>query len=192
MDETLAALLALLPLERLPRTGWILRGTAQVEPIAGHVLGTALVALAVAPRVAPPLDVDRAVSLAVVHDAPEALTGDLPRRAGELLAPGAKRAMEAGAARELLAPLSELALARYAEYAAGETREARFVRVCDKLQLGLRLVAYVRSGERGLGEFRRGLVALDCSEFAPAAELRASLLAALDEALDEKQDGRGA
>jgi putative hydrolase of HD superfamily len=182
MDETLDALLALLPLERLPRTGWVLRGVGAPEPVAGHVLGTALVALALAPRVEPPLDVDRAVSLAVLHDAPEALSGDLPKRASQLLPEGAKAHMERAAARELLAPLSDAALERYEEYAAGETREARFVKLCDRLQLGLRLVAYVRAGERGLGEFRRGLEALDCSGFAPAAELRARLLEALDEA----------
>src|SRR5262245_35300084 len=106
MDETLRALLALLPLERLPRTGWILRGASPVEPVAGHVLGTAFVALALAPRVDPPLDIDRAVALALLHDAPEALTGDLPRRGRELLPEGSKARMDAAAARELLLPLS--------------------------------------------------------------------------------------
>lgn len=181
MDETLRALLALLPLERLPRTGWILRGAAAVEPVAGHVLGTAFVALALAPRVDPPLDVDRAIALAVLHDAPEALTGDLPRRARELLPEGAKDHMEAAAARELLLPLSPAALERFEEYASGASREARLVRLCDKLQLGLRLLAYARAGERGLEEFRTGLQALDCSEFAPAQQLQARLLAALGE-----------
>ena len=143
-------------------------------------MSTAFVALALAPRVEPPLDVDRAVTLALLHDAPEALTGDLPRRASELLPDGAKRRMEGAAARELLAPLSDIASERYEEYAAGESREARLVRLCDKLQLGLRLLAYVRAGARGLGEFRDGIEALDCSEFAPAEELRARILAALD------------
>lgn len=179
MDPTLRALSALIPLESLPRTGWMLRGLAPVETVAGHSLGTAFVALALAPRVAPPLDVDRALALALVHDAPEALCGDLPRRARELLPHGAKERLEAEAARELLAPLSAIALERFEEYAAAASREARLVRLCDKLQLGLRLLAYLRSGARGLEDFEEGLERLDCSEFPPAAELHARLLEAL-------------
>ena len=71
LRATLDALLALVPLESLPRTGWIQRGVATPESIAGHVLGTGFVALALAPRVEPPLDVDRVVSLCAVHDAPD-------------------------------------------------------------------------------------------------------------------------
>lgn len=181
MDETLRALLALVPLERLPRTGWILRGAEPVEPVAGHALGAAFVALALAPRVEPPLDVDRVLALTVVHDAPEALTGDLPRHARSLLPAGAKERMERAAAEELLAPLSPAAVERFEEYAAAATREARLARLCDKLQLGLRLVAYVRAGARGLEEFELGLARLDCGEFAPADALKRALIEALGE-----------
>lgn len=181
MTGTLRALLELLPLERLPRTGWVQRGLSPVEPIAGHVLSTAWIVLALGPRVEPALALDRAVSLALLHDLPEAATGDLPRGAARHLPAGAKREMERGAAEELLSGLSPEALERWREYAAAETREARFVRLCDKLQLGLRLLAYERAGARGLEEFRGSLEALDASEFAPAVELRAALLAALDE-----------
>jgi 5'-deoxynucleotidase YfbR-like HD superfamily hydrolase len=114
-----------------------------------------------------------------VHDAPEALLGDLPRAASELLPEGAKRTAEERAARRLLGPLSELALARFEEQSAGATREARFVRVCDRLQLGLRLLGYRRSGRAGLQEFEATLRELECGEFAPARALQAELLAEL-------------
>ncbi|MAF67444.1 MAG: phosphohydrolase [Planctomycetes bacterium] len=179
MDETLEALLALAPLDALPRTGWIQRGVAAPESVAGHLAGTALLALALAPRVEPALDVDRCLALAVVHDAPEALTGDLPRGARERLPEGAKAAAEEAAARAVLAPLSPVALARFHEVEAGETREARLVRLCDRLALGVRLVAYLRAGQRGLDEFAHGIEALDCREFPPAAEMRDTLLDAI-------------
>lgn len=178
----LDALLALQPLESLPRTGWIQRGIAAPESIGDHVLGACFIVLALGPRVEPPLDVERALSLVLVHDAPEALLGDLPRSANELLPPGAKAEAESRAAARILPPLSELAHARFVEYQAGATREARFARVCDRLHLGVRMIGYLRSGARGLGDFAQTVAALDCSEFAPALALHREILAALSRA----------
>jgi len=180
MEDALDALSRLLPLDRLPRTGWLLRGVAQPESIAGHSLGSVFVALALAPRVEPPLDVDRVVALCAVHDAAEAESGDLPRTASRALPEGAKAAMEARLAQGLLAPLSSTAHERFTEFQAGATRESRLARLCDKLQLGVQWLAYCRAGHTGLAEFRSGLEALDCGEFAPAEQLRGAILAALD------------
>lgn len=179
--DTLAALLALGALEHLPRTGWLQHGIGEAESVAAHVLGAVHVALALAPRVEPAVDVDRVVALVAVHDAPEALLGDLPLGAAERLPPDAKAQAERRAAEDLLSPLSSEARARWEEYAAGATREARLARLCDKLQLGLRLLAYVRAGRRGLDDFRAVLADLDAAEFPPAEALRRELLAALDD-----------
>ncbi len=175
----LDALLALQPLHDLPRTGWILRGVPAPESVGDHVLSTAFLVLSLGPRVEPALDVERALSMAVLHDTPEALTGDLPRSASELLPSGVKHAAEDAAAQRLLAPLSGFAYERWLEYRAQATREARFARTCDRLQLGLRLVAYVRAGQRGLEEFRSTVEQLDCAEFPVAAAFKAELLASL-------------
>ena len=175
----LEPLLALLPLDRLPRTGWVLRGVASPESVGGHLLGTAQVALSLAPRVDPLLDLGRTLAMAIVHDAPEARTGDLPRPGSRHLPRGAKAAMEDGVAGELLTGLGPVARAAWDEYRGGATRESRFVRVCDALQLGVRLVGYVRAGQAGLDEFRGGLEALDASEFAPAQALLGEILEAL-------------
>jgi len=177
----LSALLPLLALDRLPRTGWLLSGVAHPESVAAHSLGTALVVLALGPRLEPALDVDHAVSLAVLHDAPEALLTDLPHAAVACLPPGAKAEGERRAAEHLLAPLSAHAHACFLEFQARATRAARFVRLCDKLHLGLRWLGYRREGARGLDDFRDGLERLDCAEFAPCASLRAEILAAADE-----------
>ena len=181
--RTLAALLDLLALDRLPRTGWLQAGVPAPESVAAHSLGTCLLALTLGPAVVPELDVDRAVALAAVHDAPEAWLGDMPRRGAEHLPPGAKRAAEAAIADELLGALSAAARERFREYQAGATREARFAGLCNHLHLGLRLLGYARAGQRGLEGFAEGLEGLDCREFAPCAELQRELLAALRTAL---------
>ena len=179
MSAEVDALLALLALDRLPRTGWIQAGVAEPESVAAHSFGSALIALALGPRVEPALDTDRAVALAVVHDVPEALLGDLPRTAAECLPDGAKAHAEERAAERLLGPLGPTAEERFAEFAARESREARFARVCEKLHLGLRLVGYHRAGARGLAEFRATLADLDCEDFEPCGALRDALLAEL-------------
>lgn len=175
----LDALLALLPLHDLPRTGWLQHGIQNPESVGDHTLGTCLVALALAQRVRPALDTDRAVALALVHDAPEALIGDWPKPASRLLPPGAKAAVEDRAAAQLLGPLSKVAHERFVEYRRMESREARFVRVCDGLHLGLRLLAYRRRGHGDLDDFETTLAALDCSEFDAADALKRDLIAAL-------------
>lgn len=179
MASPLDALLALLPLHDLPRTGWLQHGIQNPESIGDHTLGTCFVALALAPQVKPPLDADRAVALALVHDAPEALIGDWPKPASRLLPPGTKAAVEDKAAEQLLAPLSRSAHERFVEYRRMETREARFVRVCDGLHLGLRLLAYRRRGHGDLANFEATLATLDCREFEVADALKRDLIAAL-------------
>ena len=176
-------LVDLLALDSLPRTGWILVGVPQPESVAGHSLGAALLALTLGPEVEPPLDVDRAAALCAVHDTPEAWLGDLPRPGASRLPDGAKHAAEQRIADDFLAPLSAALRDRVREYESRESREARFARLCDGLQLGLRLVGYRRAGQRGLDAFRATLERLDASEFAPCESFRRELLEALD-ALD--------
>ena len=172
----LESLLRLLPLDDLPRTGWILGGVSQPESVAGHILGTSHLALALSPQVEPPLELGRVLAMALVHDAPEAGSGDLPRPAAIHLPEGAKKQMEDALAGEVLAPLSGPATEAWAEYSAQETREARFVALCDSLQMGVRWVGYQRAGWRGLGNFEAHFSALDCREFPAAEALRQEIL----------------
>ena len=174
--DRLDALLRLTALDRLPRSGWVQAGVPRPETIAGHVVGTAYLVLALGPEVRPELDLDRAVALAVVHDAGEAVLTDLPRTASRLFPPGAKAGAEAQAAEELLGALSPTAAERVAEALGDGTREARFVRLCDRLQMGVQLLAYHRIGLRGLDEFRVSIEGMDCSEFEACARLREALL----------------
>lgn len=176
-EEVLEALLALGPLDALPRTGWVLRGVSQPESVAGHILGVAHVALALAPRVEPALDLGRVLSMAILHDAPEAVSGDLPKPATRHLPKGAKATMEAEIAREVVAPLSEAAWNAYREYEAGKTPEARFVKACDTLQMGIRLVAYESRGHRGLAEFWGSVADTNMEEFDACRRLQRALVA---------------
>ena len=177
-EATVQSLLSLVPLDHLPRTGWVLRGIEAPESIAGHILGVAYVALALAPQAARDLDLGRVLSMALVHDAAEAVTGDLPRPASKELPEGAKRTMEASVAEPLLGPFPGPALAAFEEFLGQDSPEARFVKQCDRIQLGVRLLAYERSGRSGLDEFWGGLEPSEAgAEFPVVDEILAVLRA---------------
>ena len=177
------------PLGDLPRTGWIQAGLGDVESIAAHSHGVCLVVLALGSEVNRDrsaageelLDIDRVVSLAAVHDLGEALLGDIPKSGAELLPPGAKAIAEEAAARALGPGLSEVTVARWREFAEGQSAEARLARVCDKLQMGLKALALARRGARGLDSFMDSVAAIDCAEFPACGRLQAQLLAAWQE-----------
>jgi putative hydrolase of HD superfamily len=138
-------------LDRVARSGYRLRGVAEPESVAEHSFHVALLICLLAPREGG-IDVARAVELALVHDVAEVRIGDLPRTALAYLPATAKHAAERSAAADLLAPAAALG-AIYEEYEAAASREARFVRACDRLQLMLKVALYEAWGEGALAEF---------------------------------------
>ncbi len=184
MNDCLEALLQLLPLDRLPRTGWVQGGVPVPESIAGHILGVSHLALALGPRIEPPVDMARLLTLCLIHDAPEAWLGDIPRSGSQLLAAGSKPAAEHAAAEKLLTPLDPGLHKAFWDYQAGDSREARLVKLIDKLQLGVQLLAYLRAGQRGLDDFVESVRATGCDEFPPAEEFKRALLGRIEEILD--------
>jgi len=150
--SVLDLLLELQALDRVPRSGYSLRGIAVPESVAEHSFHLAMLVWALAPEV-PELNRERAVELALVHDLAEVRTGDLPRSASGYFPPGVKHATEAAVARDLLHPLGDRALALFAEYQAKTTTEAQFVGACDRLQLLIKTRTYESWGAKGLDEF---------------------------------------
>ncbi|RMH23371.1 MAG: HD domain-containing protein [Acidobacteria bacterium] len=177
MDDgaLLDLLLELQALDRVPRSGYALRGVDRPESVSEHSFHLAFLVWALAAR-EPEVDGGRAVALALVHDLVEVRTGDLPRTAARYWPAGAKARAERAIAAELLAPLGDGAQQLFAEYQAGETAEARFVKRCDELQVRLKVMAYERWGSGSLDDLRAALADLDDGGFASIG----ALLAALD------------
>lgn len=150
--ELLDLLLELQTLDRVERSGYSLRGVADPESVSEHTFHVVFLAWSLAARI-PDLDHARVLELALVHDLAEVRTGDLPRPAAAYLPAGAKEAAEEAAIRDLLAPLDERASDLFREYQTKETREARFVAACDKLQLLIKASVYEDWGAAGLDEF---------------------------------------
>lgn len=166
----LELLLELQTLDRIPRSGYFLRGISDCESIAEHTCQLALLVWLLAAD-EPGLDRSKAVELALMHDLAELRIGDLPRTASAYLPSEVKHAAERKAAADILAPADPRAQALYDEYDRGETREARFVKACDKLQLMIKVTVYERWGQRGLAEFWSNPANFPPSDFAAVEKL---------------------
>jgi putative hydrolase of HD superfamily len=151
-DTLLDLCLELQILDRVPRSGYVLRGVAEPESVTEHSWHVLFLVWALGARIEG-IDLTRAVEIALVHDLAELRIGDLPRVANRYFPVGAKKAAESAAMAEVLAPLPGRALALYEEYQQGSTAEARLVKACDKLQLMLKVTVYERWGTGALAEF---------------------------------------
>jgi putative hydrolase of HD superfamily len=139
-------------LDRVPRSGYVLRGVAEPESVTEHCWHVLFLVWTLAARIEG-IDVFRAVEVALVHDLAELRIGDLPRTSSHYFPEGAKKAAEAAAMADILAPLPVRAFQLYEEYQQGTTPEARLVKACDKLQLMLKVAVYERWGTGALAEF---------------------------------------
>jgi 5'-deoxynucleotidase YfbR-like HD superfamily hydrolase len=175
--DRLALLLELQQLDRVPRSGYSLRGVVDPESVSEHGWHLCFLVWSLSRDIAE-LDRARALELALVHDLAEVRIGDLPRPAARYFPPASKEQAEAAAPAELLAPLGEEAFATFAEYQAGQTLEARFVKACDGLQMMLKVAAYERQGNGDLADFWQHAETLDDGGFAPVRSLLDALQAA--------------
>ncbi len=150
--DLLDLLLELQSLDRVPRTGFLLRGVDRPESVSEHTWHVLFLVWALASRISG-IDPLKAMEMAILHDLAELRVGDLPRTASRYFPEGAKDEAERAALAEILAPLPERLRELYAEYQAGRSPEARLVKACDKLQLMLKVAVYEAWGETGLRKF---------------------------------------
>ena len=149
----LETMLGLDPLADLPRTGWLLRGVRPCESIADHSFGVAFLAMLLVDAIRAEggtIDGERTLRMALVHDAAEAKTGDLPMPNKTPRMSEALRDLEDTVARELLPPPQYEA---WADLERGDSTEARVVKAADKAQMMIKALAYERQKRGQLDEF---------------------------------------
>ncbi len=162
MDDLVNLFLETATLKRMPRTGWAIRGVSAVESVAEHSHGVAWLALVLADTLndagaEPPLDRERVLIQALLHDLGEVRLTDLPSSATRLIPPEAKSLAEQAAIRGLLTPLPALLRDEYLqlwqEFEDRATPEGRLVRDADKLEMMVQCLRYEMAGQRSLDEF---------------------------------------
>ena len=143
-------------LKTTPRTGWAVRGVVNCESVADHSFGVAMTALTLSELV--PVDVDRGkvLTMAILHDLAESVTGDLSLGGSRLLPEGAKAHAETRAMDEALSGLGFAENWReiWRQFEDLANDEARIVRDADRIDLLTQALVYERNtGTVNLNEF---------------------------------------
>jgi putative hydrolase of HD superfamily len=146
-------LIALDTMSELPRTGWLLRGVRPCESIADHSYGVALTTMLMIDALrAEGVEVDgeAALRMAILHDAPEARTGDVPMPQKTPEVKAALDTLEARLADDLLTAEARRWFERVVE---GDSLEARIVKAADKVQMMTKALVYGLQRRGHLEEF---------------------------------------
>jgi len=102
-----------------------------------------------------PLDVEKVLRMALLHDWAETRVGDMPRTATLYFGSEARKQAETAAFSDIVHSIdSDGSYADlYKDYERRESLEARLVKAADVLDLLIEVLALERAGARGLDEF---------------------------------------
>lgn len=135
-------LMAYFGLKDVLRQGWVNAGVESPESVAAHSWGMAILALKLCP---PELNLERVLTLCLVHDLPEVVVGDLT--------PSDDRSTKAEDERAAMAQLAPEWVPLLDEYEAQSSPEAVFVRSLDKMDMALQAKLYMAQSELDLTQF---------------------------------------
>jgi len=134
-------------LKRTPRAGWVEVGIRQPESVADHTFRTSILCMIYADMES--LNQLKLLRMALIHDLPEAIIGDLT--------PSKKTARskekEDAAINQILNLLPKKQREKYMtiwnEYQEGKTKEAKAVRQLEKLEMALQAKEYEKAKSTG-------------------------------------------
>lgn len=132
-------------LKLIPRTGYRQLGIPEVENVSEHSYSVSWYALLLAE--AEGASVEKVLKLALVHDLPESVVGDISwETSHRYLEKKEKYRIEREAMQDIVAalpkPIQSDLVNLLAEYQSGQTLEAKVVHNADKLQLLHQLLRY--------------------------------------------------
>jgi putative hydrolase of HD superfamily len=155
-DSILQLLLHANQLKRIPRTGWVMRGVADAESVSDHTFGVAFVSLVLAQFLERSIDTAKLLSMALIHDLPEAVLSDIPAPALRHIPRDVKGAAEAEVLKRLVdeLPQREKWQAWWREFAERASVEAKIVHDADRIDMLIQALVYEETtGNRWLEQF---------------------------------------
>lgn len=142
-------------LKHLLRQGWLMRGiTAEkCESVGDHSFATALLAMLIAEKDFPDLDVNKIIKMSLFHDIGEIYGGDVTPHDG--ISKEEKHVMEKESVKKLFSGFSksEEYLELWEEFEENKTPEAKFVKQIDKLEMAMQAAVYAKQYGKNLDEF---------------------------------------
>jgi putative hydrolase of HD superfamily len=142
-------------LKTIPRMGWRVRGVREGESVAEHSWAVALLSMMLVDRLAAPVDREKVLRIALIHDLPESVTGDIHAPATKLLGEDVKEAAEARIMERLFGRIPEGAeyVRLWREFAERSSVEGRIVRAADKLEMFTQAYEYELEGNGRIQDF---------------------------------------
>jgi len=130
-------------LKRTPRAGWVEVGIQKPESVADHIFRTSILCMVYSDLEG--LDELKLLRMALIHDLPEAIIGDLtPSRKTTR-----SKEKENSAMNQMLSLLPKEQRKKYMtdwnEYQEGKSREAKAVRQLEKLEMALQAKEYEKA-----------------------------------------------
>jgi 5'-deoxynucleotidase YfbR-like HD superfamily hydrolase len=151
-------------LKKVKRSGWLRHDIPEPESVADHSFRCAFMALVLGDILE--LDTSKLVKMALIHDLAEITAGDITPY--DDISKEEKLRIEEDAVRELFSglPNKNQFIELWMEYARQESKEARFVRNIDKLEMAFQSKEYQNAHpQKDLSEFiREAEAAIDIHE----------------------------
>jgi len=132
------------------------------ETVAEHIYGTQMLAFAINSEFELELDMGKVIFMLAFHELAESLLGDFPFETPR----EEKYEKELSAVEQILAPLGDGERVRklWLEFENGETKEAKFARLIDKLESNFQIKFYEENGCTDLNKPRTGRYKQLCDE----------------------------
>lgn len=164
-------------LQVLPRTGYLFCGVPQPETVAAHLFGVSYLVMVLGRHIrdrGAKLDLEKALQIALLHEAGEVFIGDMIPAGKRAFGEGAKETAEARAGGRFLETLDPELEALFRDFLELRSPAAKLVADCDRLQMLLKSRHYLEQGHSGVQEILAGTTYSfhyeECNAVARAAE----------------------
>jgi len=141
------------PLDRVPRAGFLLRGVSVPESVSAHSHFLSLLVLLVVEQYPGLWDVEKVLTMALIHDLAEAKMMDMPMPITQEYFLSEKIQAEQAVFDKLIQGFSLKYSDLYREFHEVSSAEARLVRGLDKVQMMMKVLNYEREHQGDLSEF---------------------------------------
>jgi 5'-deoxynucleotidase YfbR-like HD superfamily hydrolase len=148
--------------KKIPRTGWGMQGIPNPESVAEHTYSLSFLTLQLAPLLSEhlnyPLNINKLVKMAILHDMGEVETGDIVVSRGTII-DSQKRAAKEEKEKEGIKKLfkktdkTNFAVSLFTEMLERESLEANIFWQLDKLDMAIQALEYEIEYKKDLSEF---------------------------------------
>ncbi|MFH1229244.1 MAG: HD domain-containing protein [Candidatus Aenigmatarchaeota archaeon] len=136
-------------LKEIKRAGWVKRNIPDPESVADHSFRAALLGMVLSDDEG--LDTEKVMRMLLLHDLEESVTGDIPHPQKLKMDKEKLKAMQEGAIKEALSPLSAKLRERYfsiwKEMEEETSQEAKFCKDVEKLEMLMQVDDYQRKSK---------------------------------------------